>query len=80
MLNGPIKIMLPHRVLQYQLTLDNITDTLKRLYKNTTALQDELIRSNLLNITSCPLTILYAHQTLGLKFKDQTVVHLVGKL
>jgi hypothetical protein len=54
---------------------------MRLLYKNITAFQqDDCINSALMEIASAPLTTFYAHQKMGLEFKEQMVIHFVGEL
>lgn len=76
---GRIEINLPHRVLKRIPTLfHNIDDTLSILYKNKTAFQDNCINASLTQTCTTPLTAFYAQQVVGIKLKEQMVIHLVG--
>lgn len=76
---GTIEISLPHRVLKAQLILsDNVTDTLRLLYKNITAFQDDCVNARLMQIATLPLTTLFVSQQADIEFKEQMVIHLVG--
>lgn len=77
---GRIEISLPHRVLKASPVLsDNINDTLRLLYKNVTAFQDDCVNARLMHIATYPLTALYMSQQAAIEFKEQMVIHLAGK-
>lgn len=77
---GRIKIALPHRVLKKTpIFTDNVEDTLRLLYKNITAFQDDCVNAALMQIATFPLTALYLYQKAGMELKEQLVIHLVGK-
>jgi hypothetical protein len=76
---GCIKLELPKKVLKRAPILsDNVQDTLRLLYKNITAFQDESVYAALMQIATAPLTAFYAHQQTGLELKEQMVIHIVG--
>lgn len=53
---------------------------MRLLYKNVTAFQDESVNAALMQIATAPLTTFYAHQKIGLDFKEQMTIHFVGTL
>ncbi|KAG5670980.1 hypothetical protein PVAND_001207 [Polypedilum vanderplanki] len=76
---GVINVALPQKILKRTPTLcDDVKDTMRLLYKNITAFQDDCINSALMEIATAPLTIFYACQKMGLEFKEQMVIHFVG--
>lgn len=78
---GRIEIALPHRVLRSTPVLsDDVKDTLRLLYKNITAYHDVCINARLMHIATSPLTALYLCQKAEIEFKEQMIIHLVGKL
>lgn len=78
---GRIAITLPHRVLKKSPVLtDNIEDSLRLLYKNISAFEnDDCVNATLMEIATSPLTTYYAIQKSGMEFNEQLVIHLVGK-
>lgn len=78
---GRVEVSLPHRVIKQTAFLnENVEGTLKLLYKNITAYQEDYINATLMHIATAPLTTYYAYQKLGFEFSDTTVIHLVGKI
>lgn len=78
-LYGRIHVELPQKVLKRAPILtDNVLDTLRLLYRNVQAFQDECINAALMNIATVPLTAYYAYQKSDLDFNEKMVIHLVG--
>lgn len=78
---GKINVALPQKVLRkIPILTDNVQDTMRLLYKNITAFQDECINAALMQIATAPLTTFYAYQKVGLEFKEQMTIHFVGRV
>jgi hypothetical protein len=76
---GRIEVTLPHRVLKKSPILtETLEDTLRLMYKNITAFQDDCVKATLMQIATYPLTAFFAQQTIEMKICEQMVIHLVG--
>lgn len=77
---GKIHVELPQKVMKrVPILTDNLLDTLRLLYRNVQAFQDECINAALMNIATTPLTAFYGYQKTDLEFNEQMVIHLVGE-
>lgn len=73
--------MHPQRVLEKTPVLSgNIEDTLRLLYKNITAFQDDCVNAALMQIATSPFTISYACQQIEMDLSEHVVIHLVGNI
>lgn len=77
---GRIDVTLPHRVLKKLPKLnEHVEETLKLLYKNITAFQDECVRASLMQVSTYPLTAFYAQQQVEFELHESSyTIHLVG--
>lgn len=75
---GKIEVTLPRRVLKQQPVLSDVTDTLRLLYKNITAFQDDCVNAALTQISTYPLSALYILQKSGVSLSSKFVIHLIG--
>lgn len=76
---GRINISLPQKVLKKVPCLtEDVYDTMRLLYKNITAFQDESVMAALMMCATAPLTTFYAYQKTGLEVKEQMIFHFVG--
>ncbi|XP_035794021.1 uncharacterized protein LOC118467535 [Anopheles albimanus] len=76
---GRIEPVLPTRIITKSSPLPiNIDETIKQLYKSSSALRDECVYAVLSQIATAPLTALHAYQRTGLPFGSTFTIHLVG--
>lgn len=77
---GRINVELPQKVLKrVPIITENVFDTLRLIYRSTQAFEDDCINAALMNIATTPLTAFYGYQKAGGEFKEQMVIHLIGK-